>query len=48
MACAANLANCVAYDRRERLYNLHRQADALDQSPIAIAIFVEGFLSFLE
>ncbi len=48
MGCTANLANCVAYDPRERLYNVHCQADALHQSSIIIAIFVESFLSFLE
>ena len=46
--CDAHQADRLTKDARECLKNLHRRAEAAYQSPIAIAIFFECFLSFLE
>jgi len=48
MACEAHQADRLAYDPRERLDGRHCRAEAVDQSPISLTIFLKGFLSFVE
>lgn len=48
MDCVTHQADCLAKDPRERLKNLHCRADAVYQSPIAIAVFLESLLPSLE
>ena len=44
----AYLAGGLANDVRERLKDLDCRAEAIDQFPIIISIFLEGFFPFMK
>ena len=46
--CVTHQVNRLAEDSRKCLEDVHCWGEIADQSPIAIAIFFEGFLPFLE
>ena len=48
MACVAHLADSFANDVRECVKDLYGGAEAIDQFPILITIFLERLFSLME